>query len=57
LQVDDPGYAIAGKIAEVNRDLYDRHDSAFDEMHRIAKLFGLTLPPSPAEWENKSSSR
>jgi hypothetical protein len=57
LQVDDPGYAIAGKIAEVNRDLYDRHDSAFDEMHRIAKLFGLTLPTSPAEWENKSSSR
>ncbi len=51
---DEPSYAIAETIAGVNRDLYFRHDSAFDEMHRIAKIFGLSLPSSQKDWENKS---
>jgi hypothetical protein len=55
--IDDPSYFIAEKIAEVNRDLYDRHDSAFDEMHRIAQMFGLSLPKSQKDWENKSNTR
>jgi hypothetical protein len=41
--LEEPSYTIAERIAAVNRDMYVRHDSAFDEMHRIAKLFGLTV--------------
>lgn len=54
---EEMSYKIASRIAEVHRDMYLRHDSAFEEMHRVAKLFGLSLPTSPEEWENKSSSQ
>jgi hypothetical protein len=55
LMQDEPSYVIAERIAEANRDMYLRHDSAFDEMHRIAKLFGLSLPANQKDWENKSN--
>ena len=57
LLLEEPSYAIAERIAAVNRDMYVRHDSAFDEMHRIAKLFGLSLPTDQKDWEDKSLSR
>jgi hypothetical protein len=57
LMHDEPSYAIADRIADVNRDMYLRHDSAFDEMHRIAKIFGLSLPANQRDWENKSFSQ
>lgn len=57
LEREEISYSIASKISEVHRDMYFRHDSAFDEMHKVASLFGLSLPASPEERENKSSSQ
>lgn len=53
----ESSYVIAERIAAVNRDMYVRHDSAFDEMHRIAKMFGLSLPTDQKDREDKTRSR
>jgi hypothetical protein len=51
---EETGYSIASKISEVHKDMYIRHDAAFDEMHKIAKIFGLSLPSSPEDWKINS---
>jgi hypothetical protein len=49
LYAEDPVHFFARRIAEVNRSLYDQHDSIFESMHEMAKILGLTRSPLKKE--------